>query len=345
MSGSKTEEPSEKRKRESAERGEHARSRALSAVAPTLAALWVVLGKLSSQSALLVAQTRRALTDAVALRTTPRLALDASVRFGAQWLLPVLLAGLAAALAVGALQVGLQFNLTLVMPKLERVDPGAGLSKLFSLRALAEVGRSLVALLLVGGVAAQGLRRWLAGWVGAMQLPGAAGMVAALQPVGELAQSSALALLVLGGLDLLYQRHVHRQGLMMSREEKKQEHRDAEGDPHAKSARKRMAKELLAAAGKGVRGASAVVVNPTHVAVALLHDPKLADAPIIVARGTDAEALRIRLEARRHGVPVVKDIPLARALVKLPVGEEIPEELYLGVAAVLKVVLSEEVAS
>jgi type III secretion protein U len=340
MSENKTEEPSSKRLREARERGEVARSRALSGIAPTAAGLIVLLGQLPEQGRLLARSTRAALIDATALRTSPTVALHRSLELGLAILVPVLLAAMAAAVVAGAVQVGIQLNLALVGPKLERLDPAAGLKKLFSARSAVEVLRSLVALAIVSAIAVSLVRQNLGGLVAGLQQPGALAMLAALSPVAELARKSAIALLVLGGLDLVYQRHAHHQGLMMSREEKKQEHKSSEGDPHHKAARKRFAKELLAAAGKGVRGATAVVVNPTHVAVAILYDAKLSDAPIIVARGTESEALRIRLEARRHAVPIVKDIPLARALVKLPVGEEVPEELYLGVAAILKVVLS-----
>ena len=120
----------------------------------------------------------------------------------------------------------------------------------------------------------------------------------------------------------------------------KQEHKDSEGDPHHKAARKSLHRQAaLGGPARGVHKASAVVVNPTHIAVALRYDEAEADAPYIVAKAREEDALRLRREARRLGIPVLKDIPLARALIHYDVGEEVPEELYRAAAAILKVSL------
>jgi flagellar biosynthesis protein FlhB len=124
----------------------------------------------------------------------------------------------------------------------------------------------------------------------------------------------------------------------MSKDEVRREYREQDGDPQLKAARERAYQEMLAQATvASVRTASVVVVNPTHVACALRYDEKEGDeAPVVVASGQGELAQRIRAAAEDYGVPVVQDVPLARALVELRVGETIPEALYEAVAEILR---------
>jgi type III secretion protein U len=127
---------------------------------------------------------------------------------------------------------------------------------------------------------------------------------------------------------------------MMSRDDVKQEHKSSDGDPHQKAERKALQRKLvLGGPARGVAKATAVVVNPTHVAVALRYAPEECEAPYVVARGCEDEALQIRSGARALGIPLLKNVPLARTLVHLDVGEAIPEELYQAVAGILKAAL------
>lgn len=342
MSDNKTEQPTEKRKREAREKGQVARSKALSATASGAVALFVALGTISSSGGELVRFTRASLEQAVAGGQSPALAMALSLQTLLGLALPTLAAAMLAAIASTAAQVGLQFNLGQAAPKLERLDPSAAFKKMFGVQGLVEVARSLIAVLVVGGIAWSTLRSNANLLANLAAAPGTTAMLAGLALTRAIIKKSVFVLLALGAADFFYQRHQHQQSLMMTKEEVKQEHKNSEGDPHIKGKRKRLAKELLNAAGKGVKGSTAVVVNPTHVAVAILYDEKVSEAPVITARGTEDEALRIRLEARRSGVPIVKDIPLARALVKFDVGEEVPEELYQAVAGVLKVVFEQQ---
>ena len=141
-----------------------------------------------------------------------------------------------------------------------------------------------------------------------------------------------------GVVDLMYQRWRLQEDLKMSREEVKREHKESEGDPEAKAARSRAYQELVAhAALEAVRSADVLVVNPTHLAVALRYDQDDEDAaPEVVARGQEHLAKRMIDAAREAGVPVMRDVPLARALYLLEVGDEIPESLFEAVAEVLQ---------
>jgi len=159
-----------------------------------------------------------------------------------------------------------------------------------------------------------------------------------LGALGPVLMAAAVLLVVLALGDYMLARRRHLQDLRMSHEEVKQEHKSAEGDPHHKAKRKAMHRQMASGgAARGVQKASVVVVNPTHIAVALRYDEAECDAPYIVAKAREEEALKIRKHAYSLGIPVVKDIPLARTLVHYDVGEEVPEELYQAAAAVLKV--------
>jgi flagellar biosynthesis protein FlhB len=122
----------------------------------------------------------------------------------------------------------------------------------------------------------------------------------------------------------------------MTRDEVRREQRESEGDPHARSARDRLHREMLNEATLArVAKASFIVTNPTHYAVALEWDDDTMEAPQVLARGEGLIAQRIIAEARRHGIPVLRDAPLARSLHELEPGAEIPEALFEAVAAVV----------
>jgi type III secretion protein U len=124
----------------------------------------------------------------------------------------------------------------------------------------------------------------------------------------------------------------------MSKDEVKREYKESEGDPQIKQARERAHHEMLASAAVGnVRNATVVIVNPTHLATALRYDEQEGDqAPVVVASGEGDLAARIVAAARDFGVPVVRDVPLARALAELSIGDAIPEALYEAVAEILR---------
>jgi type III secretion protein U len=246
--------------------------------------------------------------------------------------LPVAGAAMLAAGAAAALQAGPGFTAEVLRPKPERLDPLRGLRRLLSPGQLASAAlgglKAAVLLLLVWA--------WLRSAAPALaSLPrlDPAALPRALPLLTRLVARLAGAALVLGALDLLLVRRRHRRALMMSRDEVRRELKDDEGDPAHRAERRRLHRAALDA--PPVARATVVVVNPTHLAVAL-HHVRGAGAPRVIAKGAGADAARIRSEARRAAVPIVRDVQLARALHRLTeIGDEIPEELYQAAAAVL----------
>lgn len=332
MSGARTEQPTPRRLREARRRGELGVSREL----PAAAALGAGLAAVAVGGPWAVAQLSRAiqgsLVTCAAEAASPSAAAAGALLLLARVAAPFLLVPAAAAAAVASLQAGLLVSLEPLRFRLERLDPSKGLRRLLSTASLGQVA--------VGLAKAAVTVALLAGWVdwhgrSIAQAPrlGVAALWRAL-PLGSLCLRLSLTALAFGTIDLALSRRRHRRSLMMSRDEVRREAKEDEGDPQHRAERRRLHRAVLEAAP--ISTATVVVVNPTHVAVALSHRREADEAPRLLAKGTGADAARIRSTARRAGVPVVRDVALARALFRLAdVGDEIPAELFDATAAVL----------
>jgi flagellar biosynthetic protein FlhB len=256
-------------------------------------------------------------------------------------------AGLAAAPVVGAalvfgagvsvIQTGLSFKANLLIPDWNRLNPATGVVRLFSRRALVDCLRSLLKVGLIAVLTWSTLKR---------VLPEMSSLLVRALPVSveitgttldKLIMNCTVFLIAAGGLDYLYQWWENERSLMMTEKEVRDEARDADIKPEVKSAiRSRQRQIARKRMMQDVPKADVVVVNPTHYAVALKYDAAEGPAPVVVAKGLDDLALRIRKIAEEAGVQVVQNPPLARALYRAAeVGEMIPEELYKAVAEVL----------
>ncbi|MGQ0508688.1 MAG: EscU/YscU/HrcU family type III secretion system export apparatus switch protein [Myxococcaceae bacterium] len=333
----KTEQPTPRRKHQARRKGQFPQSKLLSSGMVTLAAL--IAAAISAGPSFqrmnqlaLRAWSGEALSPALLMRE----ALSTLSVCG----LPILAAALFAATLVSAGFAGLQLNLDVVKPDVERVNPFAGMKRLLSWKPLARVGKALLAGALVGWVLLAGLCSEKAALVRALQLEGTGAYTVLWRVLGAAVLKAAALLGVLGAGDYLLARRRHLLDLRMTREELKQEHKDSEGDPHSKGKRKSLHRELARGGpARGVQKATAIVVNPTHIAVALRYEPDECEAPYLVAKGREEDAFALRREAQALGIPIVRDIPLARSLIHYDVGEEVPEELYRAAAAVLTVAM------
>jgi flagellar biosynthetic protein FlhB len=242
----------------------------------------------------------------------------------------------------GYAQVGLRFGSKVLELDPARLSPARNLSRVLGLRGLVRAGLSAVKVALICAVS--GAVAWLhldeVTRVGTSELGpllSALGLVA-LRTAG----AALLVILALALLDLVFQRIQHERDLRMTRAEVKEEQRLTEGDPHVRARIRSIQRELATRRMMSeVPRATVVVTNPTHYAVALRyeHSQARAGAPRVVAKGVDHLAQRIKALAAQHGVRCHEDVPLARALyARVRVGQEIPEELYGAVAAVLATV-------
>lgn len=237
-------------------------------------------------------------------------------------------------------QVGFQINTEKLEPDLDKLNPANGLGKLFSVGALVRGLLTILKVLALVGVAYFVLdgRGGLVASLGTGRLAGAAPVAWALVMRLALYLTAAVALVAI--LDYVYQRYRFEQSLMMTKEELKQELKQEEGDPMVKArirqiARERTKRKMLTEVPK----ATVVVTNPTHYAVALRYDANRDSAPVVVAKGKGAFAVRIMKLARDSGVPVLERPPLARALQSVKEGQPIPGVLFRAVAEVLAFVM------
>ena len=246
-----------------------------------------------------------------------------------------------AAVFFNYVQIGALFAPKALLPKLERLNPGNGLKQLFEPAKLVELSKNVGKLAVQGGIAYGVLYGELDDItrLSRLELGPALGVIGWM--VLKLAAGLGGGLLLFGGIDLVWKRYRHEKKLMMSKKEVEREHKESEGDPQIKSKRRQMHQEMLRDPGiDNVKDADTVVVNPTHVAVALRYDRDKESAPRVLAAGRGAIAHNIRREARRHGIPVVRNIQLARALVDVSVDSTIPEDFFEPVAEVLTHVYS-----
>jgi flagellar biosynthetic protein FlhB len=245
----------------------------------------------------------------------------------------VVLAALAAPLMLG----GWLFSAKAIGPKFDKLDPIAGIKRLFSAQSLAELLKALGKSLLIGGVAWLVIMDNMDEVTALMAQSERAALPQMIMLVGRNCALITAALLLIALVDVPFQLWSYYRKLRMSREDLRQEHKESEGDPHIKAqirrqqqqmARRRMMSE--------VPKADIVVTNPTHFAVALKYVDNDMRAPRVVAKGVDAVAERIREIARENKVAILEAPPLTRALYKhTRLGDEIPTGLYTAVAEVL----------
>lgn len=336
----KTEQPSEKRLREAREQGKAPRSKELATAAifgTGIMAFWFLGSGMGRGAA---EWMRTALDLAPVLQrgssALPAHALELLAKL--HWVvLPVILLCLAACIVAPALMGALRFSAKALTPDFTRLSPVKGLARIYGREAIAEFLRALLRIFLISGLAVVALWFSLPRLLALIQqpLPGAVADGANL--VLWALATMCIGLILLAAVDVPYQMWSYRKNLMMTREELRQELKDTEGNPEVKGRIRRLLQQLSQGRMlEAVPAADAVVVNPSHYAVALRYDAARMGAPQVVAKGVDEIALAIRKVAEANNVPIVSAPPLARALYRrVRIGGEVPVALYAVVAEVL----------
>lgn len=339
----KTEQPTGKRLSEAMDRGQFAKSAELT-VLFTLAALLGVMGlTVQSASRELVEYSTSMFSkftvtsiqaDTVMVPIT-----EAMMTFG-RIVTPVFACILVAILVASGVQSGFHLSTKAIGFKLESLNPIAGFGRVFSKAALVRGGLDIMKLVAIAAVLWFGAR-------GLMQDPLFSAPVEAAY-LGEFLNHATVLFLsrLLLGLGIVaavsygYEKFKTAREMMMTKQEVKDEHKQSEGDGQTKAAMRRMGRRLLQKQMlSAVQTADVVVTNPTHYAVALKYERGVDQAPIVLAKGENRFAQRIKAIAAEHGVPTVENKPVARLLFAVgKVGENIPAELYQAVAEILAVV-------
>jgi flagellar biosynthesis protein FlhB len=338
--GEKTEKATPKKRDEARKKGQVAKSMDLNGAVVLLAALLALsafapgmLRRMSDASRQLLLWTAQ--PDIVGREGLGKV----FSTVGSAWLLsllPIAAVCLVTGVLVSIAQVGFKPSAGALKPQMKKLNPLSGAKQIFGTHALFEGAKSIVKVSAVGTIATLALLPELDELAALVGMPPAVFLPELGRRVLAVAQRAAFAYLVIAFADVAYQRWRHEKQLKMEKQEVKDEHKQQQLPNEVKSAQRRRAMEMAGARMMdAVPTADVVVTNPTHYAVALRYSAD-ALAPVVVAKGQDLVALRIREIASDAGVTIVPDPPLARAIHgTVEIGRMIPEELFQAVAELL----------
>ena len=224
-----------------------------------------------------------------------------------------------------------------MQPKFNKLSPISGFKRMFSKQSLFELVLSIFKIIVFSAVAYSVVKDYVGIFMTAYDLTIQDCLGILFDMVMDLGIKISLTYLALALGDWMFQKWKHKQDLKMTKQEVKDEYKNQEGDPKVKSQqRQRMQQAARRRMMQSVPEADVVITNPTHFAVALMYDTDVANAPIVIAKGEDYLAQKIKAKARESQIEIVENKPLARALYQsTDIGEEVPEELYQAVAEVL----------
>ncbi|HWZ48304.1 MAG TPA: EscU/YscU/HrcU family type III secretion system export apparatus switch protein [Herbaspirillum sp.] len=247
----------------------------------------------------------------------------------------VLIAAVVLSFAIQLLQIGPLFSTKSITPSLKKLDVLKNIKEIFSVNTIVDLLKMIIKTVLMCMI----IYIVLIGNLRMLLLLPSYGIPGILYAEGHLMQQLTITIFfifsVIALFDFFWQRHRLDKQLMMQKHEVKREHKDNEGDPHAKGYRRNLFREIISGDVSLVPRASVVVANPTHLAVALYYKPPATGLPIILLKGSGAGAAKIFKAARRSGVPIIQNVGLARSLFPLKVYSAIPSELFDAVAEII----------
>lgn len=262
--------------------------------------------------------------------------------FIAKGLAPIALGLCTVGIIVNYMQVGFVISFEPLSPKLERINPLEGFKRIFSKRALLELVKSIVKIFGVAYIVYTVINKYRTYFslMLDMQLADTLSLTAGI--AFEIGIKASAILLIIAAVDYFYQWREYETSLMMSKQELKEEYKEVEGNPQIKSRIRQVQRQMARSRMmQDVGKADVVVTNPTHYAVALGYDASVNPAPVVLAKGADKVAEKIKQIAIEEDIPIVENKILARTLYKtVEVGDEIPESLYNAVAEVLAFIYS-----
>ncbi|MFH5834841.1 flagellar biosynthesis protein FlhB [Proteiniclasticum sp. C24MP] len=342
---SKTEEATPKRLRDSRKKGQVSKSQDLvSSVSFLVFALLLgSLGNYLLQNS--VEFMSLALTYHVEEGLTPSFAGNLLVEYVMKILLIFFPFGLIAVfvgVVVNVIQVGFLFTLQPLKPDFKRLNPVEGMKNIFSKKALFNLFKSLMKLLIVGYLTYTGLQKVMVpimnlGGVGVEKI-----FTFFMDTVRTLSIGIASFMIILGVLDFIFQKKDYKKNLMMTKQEIKDEYKQMEGDPKIKSKRQQKQREMsMARTMQGVEASTVIITNPTHIAIAIRYEQGVDEAPVVMAKGLDYMAMKIREKAKEMDIPIIENKPLARGMYyKVEPGSSVPLEMYQAIAEILALVFT-----
>ena len=235
------------------------------------------------------------------------------------------------------IQTGLFFSMESLKPKFSKLNPLTGLKNMFSMKAIVNHIKSMVVICIMIYLGYSFMSKNFEGIIksGDIYLPYLFNIV--LDLIKSILTSITLAVAVVAALDYGYEKFSHKKGLKMTKQEVKEEYKQMEGDPHIKGKIKQKQRQMAnQRMMQAVPSSTVILTNPTHISIAIRYEQGKDTTPIVVAKGVDEVAFRIREIAKSHDIPIIENVPLARLIYKeVDIDQEIPEEMYKAVAEVL----------
>jgi flagellar biosynthesis protein FlhB len=343
MSQDKTEQPTAKRLQDARDKGQVARTReagqAASLIAATLALGWVgqtFMARLADGVSNGIVRMGHDPTSPIDAAEVTQLAMRALGTVGLI-VSPVAGAAVVTVIALHTAQGGWVFSSEALHMNWGRLNPSQGIKRLGLSKGGIDLLRAILSASMIGWLGYAVIRVYLDESVTLARMDPAAGAAYMWETAAALIRQVALGLLLLAGADFFVQRYQLRKSLMMTKQEIKDEFRNSEGNPEIKGRVRRIQREMFRRRMlTATKNATVVITNPTHFAIALEYRRDGMSAPIVVAKGQDHMAQRIKAVAREHGVPMVENVALARALyASAEIGDVIPGPLFEAVAEVL----------
>lgn len=339
--GEKTEKASPKKLKDARKKGQVAKSQDLPGAFTFIVSIWVTLGlstMLYHYLSNFLVETFKLINKSNLDRLLGGVWMEAiSVIFIAS--IPVMLVVCAIGVLVGFLSVGPVFSMEVFKFDIKKFDPVQNLKSKFKLKTLVELIKSCLKIGVASYIIYLVMYNSLPTLIQSVSAPMATALMVFYTFLMEVVLKVGLFFIVVAVADFVYQKKSFSTEMKMEKFEVKQEHKNSEGDPHIKGKRRQIAQELAYSDGPmgGVKGASAIVTNPTHLAIAIGYDRTVDAAPYILGMGQDLLAQRMVVLAKQHGVPVVRNITLARELWDNgEVYEFVPENTYEALAEVLR---------
>ena len=235
------------------------------------------------------------------------------------------------------IQTGLFFSMESLKPKFSKLNPLTGLKNMFSMKAIVNLIKSMVVICIMIYLGYSFMSKNFEGIIksGDIYLPYLFNIV--LDLIKSILTSITLAVAVVATLDYGYEKFSHKKGLKMTKQEVKEEYKQMEGDPHIKGKIKQKQRQMAnQRMMQAVPSSTVILTNPTHISIAIRYEQGKDTTPIVVAKGVDEVAFRIREIAKSHDIPIIENVPLARLIYKeVDIDQEIPGEMYKAVAEVL----------
>jgi flagellar biosynthetic protein FlhB len=338
MADNRTERATPRRREKAREKGQVLRSRDLISAMTLLSAVFVIAWNPEMwierwRSYFIRVMEASALTD----WTDHAVVVQWTALAVAQWVAPIFAVAFAVAVSATLAQGCVVIAPDALTPDLSRLNPARNIKQLFSLAVFSRILKSLLPSGVILYLAVRIMHHQAPAVLYSGRLPTRAALALLGHLIFSLAWQSGMVLLAWSAVDYLLQRQTYEKSLRMTKQEVKQENKDNEGNPLIKGRIRRLRRELLRRSlNKDVQRATAVIANPNHYAVALEYRPTTMVAPVVVAKGRNLIALKIKELARWHEVPIIENPPLAQALYKaVDVGQIIPPKLYAAVAEIL----------